>query len=60
MQIEAEAIKEYNRTISESLNEMMVKWSSVQVMKGLVTSPNTKVIITDGKTPMIVNDNDKK
>jgi len=60
MQIEAEAIKGYNKTISESLNELMLKWSSIQVMKGLVTSPNTKVIITDGKTPMMVSDvNDK-
>jgi hypothetical protein len=35
---------------------MMVKWSGVQVLKGLVTSPNSKVIITDGKSPMIIND----
>jgi prohibitin 1 len=56
MQIEALAIKDYNKTISESLTEMMVKWNSLQVMKGLVTSPNSKVIITDGKSPMIIND----
>jgi regulator of protease activity HflC (stomatin/prohibitin superfamily) len=56
MQIEAEAIKNYNKTVSESLNEMMVKWSGIQVLKELVTSPNSKVIITDGKSPMIIND----
>ncbi len=56
MQIEAEALKNYNKTIGESLTEMMVKWNSIQVMKGLVTSPNSKVIITDGKSPMIIND----
>jgi prohibitin 1 len=56
MQIEAEAIKNYNKTISESLNEIMVKWSGIQVLKELVTSPNAKVIITDGKTPMIINE----
>ncbi len=55
MQIEAEAINTYNRTISESLNDALIKWNSVQVMKGLVTSPNSKVIITDGKSPMIIN-----
>jgi prohibitin 1 len=59
MQIEAEAIKNYNSKIAESMNEMMVRWSSIQVMKGLVTSPNSKVIITDGKTPMILNDVNK-
>jgi regulator of protease activity HflC (stomatin/prohibitin superfamily) len=56
MQIEAEAIKNYNKTVSESLSEMMIKWSGVQVLKGLVTSPNAKVIITDGKSPMMIND----
>jgi len=55
MQIEAEAIKKYNATISESLNDLLVKWNSVQVLKALVTSPNSKVIITDGKSPMIIN-----
>ena len=58
MQIEAEAIKNYNRTVSESLSEVMVKWSSIQVLKELVTSPNSKVIVTDGKSPMIINDKD--
>jgi prohibitin 1 len=56
MQIEAEAIRNYNKTISESLSEIMVKWSSVQVLKELVTSPNSKVIVTDGKSPIILND----
>jgi regulator of protease activity HflC (stomatin/prohibitin superfamily) len=56
MQIEAEAIKNYNRTVSESLSELLVKWNGVQVLKELVTSPNSKVIITDGKSPMIIND----
>jgi len=56
MQIEAEAIKNYNKTVSESLSELMIRWNSIQIMKNLVTSPNAKVIITDGKSPMIIND----
>lgn len=56
MQIEAEAYNKYNNTISQSLTDLLVKWNGVQVLKGLVTSPNAKVIITDGKTPMIIND----
>lgn len=56
MQIEAEAIKNYNRTIAESLTEMMIKWNGVQVLKGLMTSPNAKIIVTDGKSPIIVTD----
>ncbi|MBS1681207.1 MAG: prohibitin family protein [Bacteroidetes bacterium] len=60
MQIEAEAIKKYNAKVSESLSDLLVKWNGVQVLKGLVTSPNAKVIITDGKTPMIINDQPKQ
>jgi regulator of protease activity HflC (stomatin/prohibitin superfamily) len=56
MQIEAEAIKNYNNTIAQSLSEIMVKWNSIQVLKELVNSPNSKVIVTDGKSPMIIND----
>jgi prohibitin 1 len=56
MQIEAEAIKNYNKTISESLTDMMVKWNSIQVLKELVASPNAKIIVTDGKSPMIFNE----
>lgn len=56
MQIEAEAIRNYNKTVTESLSDLLVKWNGVQVLKELVTSPNSKVIITDGKSPMIIND----
>ncbi len=55
MGIEAEAIKNYNKTVSESLSEMLVKWNGVQVLKDLVTSNNAKVIVTDGKSPMIID-----
>jgi regulator of protease activity HflC (stomatin/prohibitin superfamily) len=55
MQIEADAIRNYNKTISESLNDMLVKWNGVQVLKELVNSPNSKVIVTDGKSPVILN-----
>jgi prohibitin 1 len=56
MQIEAEAIKNYNRTISESLSELLLKYNGVKTLQELVTSNNAKVIITDGKSPMIIND----
>ena len=56
MQIEAEAIEKYNKTISESLSDLMIKWANIQVMKNLVTSPNSKIIMMDGKTPMMISD----
>lgn len=56
MQIEANAIKSYNQTISESLTEMLVKWNGVKTLQELVTSNNAKVIITNGQSPMMIND----
>ncbi|HZY82940.1 MAG TPA: prohibitin family protein [Cyclobacteriaceae bacterium] len=56
MQIEAEAIKNYNKTISESLSEDLIKWNGVKTLQELVTSNNAKVIITDGKSPMMINE----
>jgi prohibitin 1 len=56
MQIEADAIKSYNQTISLSLSEILIKYSGVKTLQALVTSNNAKVIITDGKSPMIIND----
>ncbi|MEJ0029773.1 MAG: prohibitin family protein [Bacteroidota bacterium] len=55
MQIEAEAVKKYNQTISESMSELMIKWNGIKTLQELVTSNNAKVIITDGKSPMIIN-----
>lgn len=49
MQLEAEAIKKAQQTINESLTDKMLKYKSLEISKNLATSPNTKLIITDGK-----------
>jgi len=56
MQIEAEAIKKSQLTINESLTDKMLKYKSLEISKNLVTSPNSKLIITDGKSVGIHND----
>ncbi|MDP1800087.1 MAG: prohibitin family protein [Bacteroidota bacterium] len=56
MQIEAEAIKKAQQTINESLTDKMLKYKSLEISKNLVTSPNSKLIITDGKSVGIHND----
>jgi regulator of protease activity HflC (stomatin/prohibitin superfamily) len=55
MQIEADAIKKYNQTVGESLSDLMIKWNGIKTLQELVTSNNAKVIITDGKSPMIID-----
>ncbi|HLK30055.1 MAG TPA: prohibitin family protein [Puia sp.] len=59
MQIEANAIKNYQNIINPSLTDRILKFKSIEVTKELVKSPNAKVIITDGKSVMVNNVGDK-
>jgi regulator of protease activity HflC (stomatin/prohibitin superfamily) len=51
--IEARGIKTAQTIIDSSLTPKMLQYKNLEIMKGLMTSPNAKVIITDGKTPII-------
>jgi prohibitin 1 len=59
MQIDANAIKNYQNTINVSLTDKILKFKSIEITKELVKSPNAKIIITDGKTMMLNNVVDK-
>ncbi len=56
MSIEAEGIKRSQLIIDSSLTTALLQYNNIQMMKGLLTSPNAKVIITDGKLPVIIGD----
>lgn len=56
LKIEAEGIRDYQRIISEGLSEMIIKYKSLEVFEKLSNSPNSKVIITNGKTPMLIDE----
>lgn len=55
LQIESEAIKKAQTTINESLTDRVLKYKSLEVSKGLITSPNAKVIISNSNTPFLLN-----
>jgi prohibitin 1 len=55
MQIEASAIKNFNITVNPSLTDKILRFKSAEAERELAKSPNAKVIITDGKTPMMNN-----
>ena len=58
--VEAQGIADYQRIMSSGLTDKQLQYEQIQVMKGLVTSPNSKVIIMGGsKTPVIINGGDK-
>ena len=54
--VEAQGISDYQRIISAGLGDKQLQYEQIQVMKGLITSPNAKVIIMGGgKTPVILD-----
>jgi regulator of protease activity HflC (stomatin/prohibitin superfamily) len=58
--VEAEGLRDAQKIISEGLNDFFIKWKSLEVFKELAKSPGSRVIITDGKTPLLIDPNDKK
>ncbi len=57
--VEAEGVRDAQLIISEGLNDLLIQYKSLEVMQNLATSPNTKIIITDGKTPYLINPNEQ-
>jgi len=54
--IESEAIKKSQDILNSSLTDKLIKFKALDITKELVTSPNAKIIITDGKSSVILND----
>ena len=53
--IEAEGIRDAQKIISEGLTKTIIEWQSIEAFRELAKSPNAKVILTDGKAPMLIN-----
>ena len=56
--IEAEGIRDAQRIIKEGITDGNIEWRSLEVLREISTSPNAKLIITDGKTPVLINGNE--
>lgn len=50
---EADANAKANAMLEKSLTPQILKFKQIDAFRSLSTSPNTKTIITDGKTPLI-------
>ncbi|MEM0541604.1 prohibitin family protein [Flavobacterium sp. j3] len=53
--IEAKGTRDSQKIISEGLNSDIIKLRSIEAFMELSKSANSKVIITDGKTPMLID-----
>ena len=52
--VEAEGIRDAQKVISEGLNPLLIQWRAIEAFKELAKSNNAKIIITDGRSPMLV------
>ncbi len=53
--IEAAGVRDAQKILSEGLSDEIIQLRSIEAFKELAKSPNTKIIITDGKTPMMIS-----
>ena len=53
--IEAKGTSDAQKIISEGLTNEIIKIRSIEAFMELSKSPNTKIIVTDGKTPFLIN-----
>jgi prohibitin 1 len=58
--INAKGERDAQIIISEGLTEGIIKIKAIEAFKALSLSENAKIIITDGKTPLMVTDDTKK
>ncbi len=52
--IEAEGNRDAQKILAEGLSDAIIQLRSIEAFKALAESPNAKIIITDGKTPMLI------
>lgn len=52
--IEAEGTRNAQKIVSDGLTPEILKLRSIEVLRDLAKSPNAKVVVTDGKSPLIL------
>jgi regulator of protease activity HflC (stomatin/prohibitin superfamily) len=57
--IEAKGERDAQKILSEGLTDKLIQIRSIEAFRELAGSQNTKIIITDGKTPLLIEPNIK-
>ncbi len=53
--IEAAGVRDAQKVLADGLSDEIIEWRSLEVFEQLASSPSTKVIVTDGQTPMLLS-----
>lgn len=57
--LEAEGIRDAQMILQEGINPQIIQWQSIEAFKELAKSPGTRVIITDGNAPFLIDPDEK-
>jgi regulator of protease activity HflC (stomatin/prohibitin superfamily) len=52
--IEAAGVRDAQKVLADGLSAPIIEWRSLDVLQSLAGSPNAKLIVTDGKTPVLL------
>jgi regulator of protease activity HflC (stomatin/prohibitin superfamily) len=57
--IEAEGVRDAQKIIAEGLTPLLIRFKTIEAFNKLANSPNSKVIITNGDQPLMMNMDNK-
>ena len=58
--IEATGVRDANLILSEGITPTILQWRNLEVMNEFAVSPNSKLILTDGQVPVLLNVDSEK
>jgi regulator of protease activity HflC (stomatin/prohibitin superfamily) len=53
--IEAQGIRDAQQIIGQGLTPLLISFQSIEAFRELARSPNTKVVVTDGRSPFLIS-----
>ena len=57
--VEAEGIRDAQKILQEGISPQIIQWQSIEAFKELANSPGSRVIITDGNAPFLIEPDGK-
>ena len=52
--VEAEGIRDAQKILQEGISPEIIQWQSIEAFRDLANSPGSKIIITDGEAPFLI------
>ena len=55
--VEAEGIRDAQKILQEGISPQIIQWQSIEAFKELANTPGSRVIITNGNAPFLIEPN---